>query len=108
MKVLKNILIVLLLCSGLASTLTMAKPPRYSTEEYVGRIMEVTRVDTKKRIIEVDSTPFAYNSLTKVVNSKGESIGIDALQPGMDVTIQFNGSQRFISMPTLSVIKVKN
>lgn len=74
---------------------------------YNGLTKSVQSIDTKKRVIKLGDKEFSYDSSTRFVNYKGEKVSADALTKGEHITIELNTSQRYISRPLLSFVRIE-
>lgn len=74
---------------------------------YDGMSKTISVLDKKKKSIVLGGRKFSYNSVTLILNNKGEKITADSLKKGDFVKIQLDVNQRFIGAPTLKSILIE-
>jgi len=91
---------------GLASfsALTQAES---GLNEFNGMTESITKIDTKKNLIEIMGETFLYDSNTKIVSPSGAPVTEDSLVPGDYVTVKMSTTQRYITYPLLNFIQIK-
>jgi len=107
MKVLKQYIIPLV-CLITVSSFSQIAKAETGLQEYDGMTKSISKLDKKKNTLTLGGKEFKYNGNTKIVNYKNEVVTEDALIKGDFVTVALSITQRYISAPVLSLIRIES
>jgi len=107
MKILKKY-IVPLVCLITTFSFSQLAQAEIGLQEFDGMTKNISKVDKKRNTIIIGDREFSYNSSTKIVNYKNEKVTEESLRKGDFITISLDISQRYISKPVLSQIRIES
>lgn len=67
----------------------------------------IDNLNKKKKWIQFSEKQFSYDSNTRIIDYKGNVVSANRLEKGVFVTIKLDTSQRYISRPLLSEIRIE-
>lgn len=106
MKILKLYMMPLAL---LVTALSFSQGAKAETglQGFNGMTKSISIIDKKKNVITLGGKAFSYDGNTKIVNYKNEVVTEEDMRKGDFVTVTLNTSQRYISKPVLSHIRIE-
>ncbi|VAW70838.1 hypothetical protein MNBD_GAMMA09-1199 [hydrothermal vent metagenome] len=74
---------------------------------YYNMSKNIVQLNKKKKWISFSGKTFYYNSSTRITDYKGNTVSADQLGKDVRVTIKLDVSQKYISRPLLSEIRIE-
>ena len=76
--------------------------------EFAGAMALMQKIDTKKRVIHVNSSTITYNSATIIYDVNGQQTNAEALKQGLAIAFDYNKNKRYVLGPMATKIWIKS